>query len=109
MQAAQRKLDKYREPLPNILYFKPIAVQNFGALNSSAVDFINTLDDAFRLSQEKTKNLPSFFNAFLSPSNASTVLCCSSLFPMTTTTISFHAILFLTFVFSPWDFYSLWH
>jgi len=37
-----------------------MAVENLGALNSSAVDFINTLvrrlDDAFHLSQEKTRN-----------------------------------------------------
>ena len=51
------------------------------------------LDDAFRLSQEKTKNLPSFFNAFLLPPNASTVFCCLSLFPMTTT-INSHSMLF---------------
>ena len=33
------------------------------------------LDDAFHLSQEKTKNLTSFSNAFLSTSSASTVFC----------------------------------
>jgi len=39
------------------------------------------------------KNLPSFFNAFLSPFNASTVFCCSSLFSVTTT-INSHSTLF---------------
>ena len=64
-------------------------------------------DDAFLLSQERTKNLPSFFNASLSPFNVSTVFCCSSLFPMTSAIISHSMLFFLTFVFSPWDFFWL--
>ena len=41
-QAAQRKVEKYRDAFPNYC-FQPIAVENLGAMNSSAVDFINTL------------------------------------------------------------------
>jgi len=37
-QAAQRKLDKYRDAFP-IYCFQPIAVEKLGALNSSVVDF----------------------------------------------------------------------
>jgi len=33
---------KYRDAFPNYC-FQPIAVENLGAMNSSAVDFINTL------------------------------------------------------------------
>ena len=41
-QAAQRKLDKCRDAFPNYC-FQQIAVENLGVMNSSAVDFINTL------------------------------------------------------------------
>ena len=41
-QAAQRKVEKYRDAFPNYC-FQPTAVENLGAMNSSAVDFINTL------------------------------------------------------------------
>jgi len=41
-QAAQRKVEKYRDAFPNYCV-QPIAVENLGAMNSSAVDFINTL------------------------------------------------------------------
>ena len=41
-QAAQRKVKKYRDAFHNYC-FQPIAVENLGAMNSSAVDFINTL------------------------------------------------------------------
>jgi len=42
-KAAQRKVEKYcRDAFPNYC-FQPIAVKNLGAMNSSAVDFINTL------------------------------------------------------------------
>ena len=41
-QAAQRKVEKYRYAFPNYC-FQPIAVENLGAMNRSAVDFINTL------------------------------------------------------------------
>jgi len=34
--------NKYRDAFPNYC-FQPIAVENLGAMNSSAVDFINTL------------------------------------------------------------------
>jgi len=40
-QAAQRKVEQYRYAFPNYC-FQPIAVDNLGAMNSSAVDFINT-------------------------------------------------------------------
>ena len=41
-QAAQRKVEKYRDAFPNYC-FQPIVVENLGAMNRSAVDFINTL------------------------------------------------------------------
>ena len=41
-QAEQRKVEKYRDAFRNYC-FQPIAVENLGAMNSSAVDFINTL------------------------------------------------------------------
>ena len=42
-QTAQRKLEKYKKyAFPNYC-FQPIAVENLGAMNSSAVDLINTL------------------------------------------------------------------
>ena len=40
--AADRKSDKYSDFLSNYI-FQPIAVENLGALNSSAVDFLNEL------------------------------------------------------------------
>ena len=41
-QTAHRKVEKYRDAFPNYC-FQPITVENLGAMNSSAVDFINTL------------------------------------------------------------------
>jgi len=38
----QRKVEKYRDVFPNYC-FQSIAVENLGAMNSPAVDFINTL------------------------------------------------------------------
>jgi len=90
--------------------FNQYAVENLGALNSSAVQFINTLGRRISFTSGEDKESAFFFNASLSPFNVSTVFCCSSLFPMTTT-INSHSMLFLflTFVFSPWDLYSLGH
>ena len=99
-QAAQRKLEKYRDVFPNYC-FQPIAVENLGAMNSSAVDFINTLGR--RISSVSGEDKESAFlfqriSVTIQRFNT-TIFCCSRLFPMTTTTSSHSALfLFLTFV-----------
>jgi len=40
--AAERKYAKYTQLLPNYV-FQPVAVENLGPINSSAIDFINDL------------------------------------------------------------------
>ena len=41
-QAAERKSVKYNELRQNY-FFQPIAVENLGALNTSAIEFLNAL------------------------------------------------------------------
>ena len=55
-------------------------------------------------------NLLTYFSASQSPSNGLTLCFLVTVFcPATTLTFSHSSFLFLTFVFSPWDFYSLGH
>jgi len=55
-------------------------------------------------------NLLSYFSASQSPSNGLTLgFLVTVFFPATTLTFSHSSFLFLTVVFSPWDFYSLRH
>jgi len=55
-------------------------------------------------------NLLTYFNASQSPSNGLTLCFLVTVsFPATTLASSHSSLLFLTFVFSPWDLYSLGH
>ena len=57
-QTAHRKVEKYRDAFPNYC-FQPITVENLGAMNSTAVDFINTLGR--RISSVSGENKESAF------------------------------------------------
>jgi len=73
-------------------------------MNSSTVSFFSES----ALSLVIFVNLLTYFSASQSPSNGLT-LCFLVIvsFPATTLSFSHSSFLFLTFVFSPWDFYSL--
>jgi len=107
-QAAQKKLDKYIDAFPNYC-FQPITVENLGAPNSSAVDFINTLGRRISSVSGEDKESAFFQCIFITIQRFNSILLFES-FPTTTTTNSHSTLfLFLTFVFSPWNFYSLSH
>jgi len=75
-QTAQRKLEKYKKyAFPNYC-FQPIAVENFGALNSSSDDFINTLGRRISSVLGEEKESASFqrFNSILLSSSTYTLL-----------------------------------
>ena len=111
-QTAQRKVEKCRDAFPNYC-FQPIAVglENLGAMNSSAVDFINTLGRRVTsVSGEDKESAFLFQRISITIQRFNSILLFES-FPRDsmTTVINSHSMLFcfLTFVVSPWNFYSL--
>jgi len=78
-QAAERKSVKYIDLQQNH-FFQPIAVENLGALSTSAMEFLNVLGRRISsVSAVKTDNRHFFFSAFLSTLNASIVYFCAIL------------------------------
>ena len=65
-QAAVRNINKYSVMSQSYL-FQPIAVENTGVLNSSAVDFLNALGRRISSSIGEERECLFFFNAFLLP------------------------------------------
>ena len=73
-QAAQRKLEKYRDAFPNYC-FQPTAVENLGALNSSAVDFINTLFQRIAVTIQRFNSCSSLFLRMITTNSHSRLFC----------------------------------